>query len=142
MKRWMPSLGVPRMALLCSQLAMLQEGGISILQAFELIAGEQHPRVLRHMAGDMADAMRAGATLAEAAREQGGRLPFLFTAMLGVGEMSGAHGSVLGLLSRYYDTLLKIRRALCREAAYPFFLYFNGLFRRIVTWCGSSNRCE
>ncbi len=104
---------------MCRQLATSYKAGIPVIRALELGAANADYRDVREALRGMADQVRAGATLAEAAMAQGKRLPPMFIQLLNAGEHGGRLDQMLEDLASYYEDRLEIGRTVAVAMFYP-----------------------
>ena len=104
---------------LCRQLATSYGAGIPILRSLDLVGSGTKDKRAREVLTDMRDQIRAGATLAEAARKQVPYLPPMFVELLAAGESGGKLDATLRDLANYYEDRLAMRRTVIGKSAYP-----------------------
>lgn len=107
------------MARLCHCLARLYDGGVPLAQAFRALEDTGEGRAMTRIARDLRIALESGATLAQAVHFHRARLAPLFVHTIDIAERTGVLGAVLPYLAGYYDDMLRLRRAVMVQAAYP-----------------------
>lgn len=104
---------------LCRQLATSYDAGIPILRALSLVRDGTRDKRAREVLEAMADQVRNGATLGDAARSHQKYLPRYFIELLSAGEMSGRLSVMLRDLAEYYEDQLTMRRSIVGSLVYP-----------------------
>lgn len=116
----------------CRQLAASYNAGIPILRAIEMVGEQQRDRRTRETLQGMAEALRRGATLGEAAEAQSRRLPAFFVQLLAAGERGGRLDVMLRDLADYFEQRLALNRKITGMMVYPAlqltFAWFLGSF--------------
>jgi type IV pilus assembly protein PilC len=114
-------LSAGEMAPLCRQLATSYDAGIPILQSLELLGRGASSRKISGMLRRMYNAIKNGATLAEAARAEKDMLPEFFVEVVGAGEIGGRLDVMLKDLANYYEDQQVMKRAVLASLVYPAF---------------------
>lgn len=104
---------------MCRQLATSYTSGIPVIRALELGAANAEARDVREVLSGMAQQVRDGATLGQAALAHEKRLPPMFIQLLYAGEHSGRLAQMLDDLAGYYEDRLKIKRTVAGALVYP-----------------------
>ena len=112
------------MAVLCHNLATLYDSGVPIHRALRVMEESGGSRASRNIARDLRQSIEQGATFGQAADWHKKRLSPVFVHMVEVAEQSGALGTILPQLARYYDDLRAMYQAIIRQVAYPAALLF------------------
>ncbi len=112
---------------LCRQIATAYEGGLPVIQTFEIAAGQLPKGRLRDTVTQMADDLRTGDTLEAAAMAQSKYFPSYFIALLAGGERGGRLDVMLRDLAEYYEDRLAMRRQVLHMMAYP-------MIQLLATW--------
>ena len=114
-----PRVSTKSMVQLCRTMATSYGGGLPILRTLELTRSNSRDSRTRTLVGQMADEIRKGATLGEAARHQSKYLPPIFIELLSSGEVGGNLDVILLDLANYYEDRQKMRRMIMGKSAYP-----------------------
>jgi type IV pilus assembly protein PilC len=101
------------------QLAVFVRAGIPILEGLEVIGEEASDKVLPRVLEDMREALRAGATFAEAAAAHPEAFPAFYISVLRSAEMTGELDTVLEQLADYIDRDLDARSKIVSALVYP-----------------------
>ena len=101
------------------QLAVFIKAGIPILDALEAILEEMGNKYFRSVVEDMIEALRGGATFADAAAEHADAFPAYYLGILRSAELTGRLDSVLIQLSDYIERDLDARRKVTSALTYP-----------------------
>ena len=104
---------------LSRQLAAFLRAGIPILEALDLLAEESANVRLREILGDIAGAVRAGETFAEAVEAHPKTFPVSYRTMLASAELSGQLDMVLEQLAGYLERDDEARRKIRGAMTYP-----------------------
>ena len=124
------------------QLQSLVRAGVPIIQALQMLAGNNSVRSYRpHLEGVM-ERLQNGATLGEAMAAQPNWLPEFDLSLITAGEQSGRLEEVLRNLGNYYKDRASLARSLISSLAYPIFiihlaiLVFPPGYLRLLVWEG------
>jgi type IV pilus assembly protein PilC len=101
------------------QLAVFVRAGIPILEGLSVIHEEASNKVLSEVLEDMQDALRSGATFAEAAAEHPEAFPNFYVSVLRSAEMTGSLDTVLDQLADYIDRDIEARSKIVSALVYP-----------------------
>ena len=112
-------ISAKKMVPLCRELATSYDAGIPIVRSLEIIGGQQEDRRIRAIFTEMADAVKAGDTLDQAARKQDKYLPTFFMELIASGEVGGKLDVMLRDLADYYEDRLERQRRVARMMALP-----------------------
>lgn len=108
-----------QIALLCAQLTIPLQAGLSPTAALALAARSQTDRTVRQLLTDVAAAVQEGQSLSKAFHSRKDQLPDAFLAAIRSGEASGELGDAFRRMQVYYEhsaaSMAKVRSAL----AYP-----------------------
>lgn len=112
-------------AQLTRSLATLLQGGITLIESFEIAAEAISNRRLRETAESVLASMREGRAFTDSL-EQTGWVPELALDMIGVGEKSGALTEMLDQVAGFYDAELDVRISSLTSLIEPAILIFMG----------------
>ncbi len=112
-------LSIREMAVVCRQLSTAYGAGLPIISALQLVVDRGASIRARRALLTMAELIRNGATLADAARSQEATFPDLFIVVLAAGEAGGKLGTLLNELADHYEEMAKIARAAKVAMVYP-----------------------
>jgi general secretion pathway protein F len=129
-------LGRAEVAALMSELSVMLGAGQDIDAALRFLA-ESYPRpALRKVAGELRDAVRNGASLADALSRQAGRFPAVDIAMVRAGEAGGRLAESLGQLAELLERQRALRASLRTAMIYPSLLLVAslGAITLMLTW--------
>lgn len=112
-------------AQLTRSLATLLQGGITLIESFEIAAEAISNRRLRETAASVLASMREGRAFTDSL-EQTGWVPELALDMIGVGEKSGALTEMLDQVASFYDAELDVRISSLTSLIEPAILIFMG----------------
>ncbi len=117
-----PKLSLRTMVPFCRHLATSHAAGIPILRSLDLVTRQTGDGRLRRVVSRMADSIRAGSTLEQAAREQSRYLPTFFVELVGAGEIGGRLDEIFDQLANYYERMADLVRRIRGKFVYPIFL--------------------
>lgn len=103
------------------QMATLIESGIAVLPALELLQ-RQASHGLGRVLGDLAQTLKAGSSLSDAARKHPQVFPPIFSRMIAVGERTGNLEVVLRQLATHMEKEQAIIKRVKGAMAYPAFV--------------------
>lgn len=125
-------IALKKMVPLCRQLATTYDAGIPIVRALDVVGRQQKDRQVRELLITMNDAIKDGASLADAARAQSKVLPTFFIELIASGERGGKLDVMLRDLAQYFEDRLDMQRQITRTMTYPCiqlaFAWFCGTF--------------
>lgn len=101
------------------QLAVFLRAGIPVLDALESISEEMGDKLFKRILGEMADALREGATFSGAAEDHPEAFPPFFLGVLRSADVTGNLDQVLDQLSRYLERDIDARRKISSALMYP-----------------------
>ncbi|NLN92403.1 MAG: hypothetical protein GX130_03710 [Candidatus Hydrogenedens sp.] len=107
------------MARISRQLSTAYQAGLPVIAALQIVVDRGAPSRARRALIMMADSIRDGSSLADAAREQQAVLPELFIEVLAAGETGGRLDVLLADLADHYDGMEAIARATKVAMVYP-----------------------
>lgn len=113
-----PKLNLRQLSILFSQLAMLIEGGVPVLQSLEILAGSTRGPMQRVMRG-MAKEVESGQSLSRALSGQRNVFPRVAIHVIGVSELAGELDKGLRLLSEQFDNEDQLQRKFKSAMIYP-----------------------
>jgi len=106
------------LAATCRMLRVGLGAGLPIAEVFRKQAG-RGPLSMRSLTGRVADRIAEGDTLDDAFKPEAGRLPPLFTALVGVGEQTGMLVETLRELEDHYDLQNRLKRNFRAQMFWP-----------------------
>ena len=112
-------LSIRTMVPFCRQLATAHGAGIPILRSLEIITRQTRDGRLRNVVSRMAESVRRGSTLEQAARFESTYLPSFFVELVGAGEMGGRLEEMFENLAGYYERTLNLVRQIRGSLIYP-----------------------
>jgi len=112
-------LSTKTMVPLCRQLATSYEAGIPIIRSLEIVGEQINSHRAKTVLRDMRDALRAGATLDEAAHQQSAYMSPYLIQLLASGERGGRLDIMLRDLADYFEDRLKMQRTIMAAMALP-----------------------
>jgi len=106
--RPLPALTAPRVksehfTVFCRQLATLYKSGVGILEGLQVLSGQTESKPLRKVLRDMAEDIRNGYQMSEAASKFPTVFSSIFVNMVRAGEESGRLDEMLERLAVYYE---------------------------------------
>ena len=101
------------------QLAVFIKAGIPIIDALAAIQEEMGNKLFREILDDMIEALRSGATFADAAEQHTSAFPAYYLGILRSAELTGRLDTVLVQLSDYIERDLDARRKVTSALTYP-----------------------
>lgn len=105
-------------AFLCTELRLIIKSGISLEEAFSIMADEETDNATAGVLRDISARLGAGDPLQEVLRDTG-RFPEYMTDMVSVGYTTGYLEEVFAELADYYDRETRLRAAVRNAVAYP-----------------------
>lgn len=115
----MGRIGLKAMASFCKQSAVSIRAGLTLSRAFPLITKESNNRLLRNTFRKVGSAIAEGNSLTEALRKEKSSFPPIFVEMIAAGERTGYLEEVFSRLADYFDTRVRLRRAVIKACIYP-----------------------
>ncbi len=115
----MGRIGLKAMASFCKQSAVSIRSGLTLSRAFPLITDESSNRLLRNTFRKVSSSINEGHSLTEALQKERGKFPPIFVEMVAAGERTGHLEEVFERLSDYFDTRVRLRRAVIKASVYP-----------------------
>jgi type IV pilus assembly protein PilC len=101
------------------QMGVFMRAGIPVLEALEVMTEEMADKVFQRTLAEMADALRAGETFADAAEAHPATFPPFFLGILRSAELTGNLDTVLDQLAEYIERDLEARRKIVSALVYP-----------------------
>ena len=101
------------------QMGVFMRAGIPVLEALEVMTEEMADKVFQRTLAEMADALRAGETFADAAEAHPAAFPPFFLGILRSAELTGNLDTVLDQLAEYIERDLEARRKIVSALVYP-----------------------
>lgn len=109
------------------QMTNLLKGGVSILHALELMAGQEKDLYFRNIIQSLHLGIQQGKSLSDALAEYPFIFPSLYAAMVRVGEESGRLKEIFADLARYLHKQEEIRSKVRSALIYPMLMAVLGL---------------
>ena len=101
------------------QLATLIDSGLPLLRGLNVLAKQEHDKVLRHTIEKLADSVQGGSTFSESLAQ----FPFIFNDlyvnMVKAGEVGGVSEIVLTRLAEFQEKAAKIKNKVAAAMVYP-----------------------
>jgi type IV pilus assembly protein PilC len=104
---------------LCRQLAVFLRSGVSVLEAFVVLADETSNKLLKDALDGMRIALEAGRSFSEAASKHPELFPIFAVEILRSAELTGVLDEVLDQLANYLDRDIETRHKVKSALAYP-----------------------
>jgi type IV pilus assembly protein PilC len=101
------------------QLAVFIRAGIPIIDGLETIAEDTGSKPMQTALIEMAEALRGGATFADAAEAQPGAFPPMYLGILRSAELTGNLDTVMDQLSEYIERDIEARQKVVAALTYP-----------------------
>jgi type IV pilus assembly protein PilC len=101
------------------QLATLLRAGMPLLRSLQTLARQERNPAWRRILGELAQAILAGGTFADALARHPRVFDRLFISMVRAGEAGGALAEVLDRLARFQEKSLRLKGRLASALAYP-----------------------
>ena len=101
------------------QMSSFLRAGIPILDALEMLTDDASNKQLQQVLVEVADALRAGTTFADAVAEHSEMFPRYYVGILRSAELSGNLDTVLDQLATYLERDLESSRAIKSALVYP-----------------------
>lgn len=114
------------LAATCRMLRVGLGAGLPIADVFRKQAG-RGPRSMRPLIGRVAERIGDGDTLDDALKPEAGRLPPLFSALVGVGEQTGMLVETLHELEDHYDLQNQLKRNFRAQMVWPGINFFGAI---------------
>ena len=114
-----PSITSTDITLFTRQLATLLKAGITLLQAFDIIAEGFDNRALRERVQGLKQAIEAGTSLAEALRKQPRCFDELYCNLVAAGEQAGALETLLERVAIHREKSEQLKTRIKKAMTYP-----------------------
>ena len=114
---------------LSRQLASFVRAGVPIIDALNIVQEDIKDKTLKKVISDMAEALRRGETLSDAAAVHDKAFPKFYLGILRSAELTGQLDDVLDQLAQYLERDIEARRKIKSALAYPILI----LIMSIVT---------
>lgn len=125
-------IALKKMVPVCRQISTAYDAGIPIINTLQLVARQNKDAQVRRMLDEMAESLRQGSSLADAARQQSDKVPPFFVQLMATGEHGGKLDIMLSDLADYFEARVEMSRAISKTMAYPCFMlivaWFLGTF--------------
>jgi type II secretory pathway component PulF len=118
---------LPALVAWCRALRYSLSAGLSPVRIFRQQA-KSGPRPLRALAGELAEKLAHGDSMADALEPHRNRFPPLFLELIAVGEQTGRLEDTFAELEEYYQTMLTVQRNFRSQMAYPVIQYLAAVF--------------
>ena len=118
---------LPALVAWCRALRYSLSAGLGPVKIFKQQA-KSGPRPLRAVAGEVADKLSKGESLADALEPHRNRFPPLFLELTAVGEQTGRLEDTFERLEEYYQAMLGTQRAFRAQLMYPIIQFFLAIF--------------
>ena len=109
------------LAILLSQLAMVLEGGVSLLEALHYMQDESQPASYNALLKRLERGMLRGLSFSEAFASEKTMTPML-SHWLAIGERQGRLAVVLGEMAEYLQRQETLKKRLAQELMYPVYM--------------------
>ncbi len=116
-------------------LAVMQGSGIPILEAMDEMSSEDSSLQTRHLAADILESLRSGATLSDSLERQADLIPETVRHLTQIGEVSGTLDRTLLDASEHLQRINKIVGDSKRAMIYPAFVFLS-IFGTGLFWIG------
>jgi type IV pilus assembly protein PilC len=120
-------LNLPSLIDLCRSMRFALNSGLMLRDTMDMLAAKG-TRVLRPVAAQISQHLKAGWSLQDALKKQEKVFPPLFIALCTVGEESGNLPEVLGELEKYYILRQKLRREFLSQISWPLIQFIAAIF--------------
>lgn len=117
-----PRVKPKKLAILCSQFAIILQAGLSIARAVALVADQTDDKYLHHVLAEVATDVASGHGLADSFENKGTELPRVFVETVRAGEESGHLPESFERLQSYYDKRSKVASKVASAITYPIFV--------------------
>ena len=118
-----PRIGAPvsakELALFTRQLSVMLDAGLPLVQALDILGGQQSNRVLASVLWQVRADLESGSSLAEAMGRHPGVFDDLYRNMIAAGEAGGILDVILRRLALHIEKVVKLRRAVRSALVYP-----------------------
>lgn len=116
-------LGMKQLPMLCRQLAVMLEAGVSLSKALAVSSEAAEDKILKGTLTKLREGIHKGRTLSEAMEEMQNVFPKLLVYMVRTGEISGRLDELLGKLAEYYSREEELNRKVRAAMTYPVILF-------------------
>ncbi len=106
-------------ALLTEELATLLRAGLALDRSFEILMEIAEADAVKRLLKRVLDAVRGGATLAEALAAEGGTFPAYYVSMIEAGEAGGSLDEVLARLADFMERAQALKDRVVSALIYP-----------------------
>jgi type IV pilus assembly protein PilC len=107
------------LAIFTRQFSTMVDAGLPLVQCLTILAAQTESKTLRDVTASVAEAVEAGASLADALRKHPKAFDDLFVNMVEVGEAGGLLDTVLQRLSVYIEKAAALKRKVKSAMIYP-----------------------
>ncbi|MBM3981722.1 MAG: hypothetical protein FJ304_15895 [Planctomycetes bacterium] len=118
---------LPALVTWCRALRYSLSAGLDPVKSFKHQA-KSGPRPLRALAGELAQKLGKGDSLADALEPHRDRFPPLFLELIAVGEQTGRLEDAFQELEEYYQSLHSVQRNFRAQMTYPIIQFFAAIF--------------
>jgi type IV pilus assembly protein PilC len=117
-------VGLTDLLLFCSQLAVMLEASLQLLQSLRTLAGETANKHFKRSIERVATDIEAGARFADALEKHPWAFNRIFVSLVRVGETGGELPAALKQLTVYLERSHVVRRKILAAMAYPIIIFF------------------
>lgn len=110
-----------------TELAQLLKAGVPVDRALRIMADSTRFQVVRRLASEIREAVRAGASLSEAVAQRAPEFGELTVSMIRAGEVGGVLDEVLEKLGNFLTRSEEIRKFILTSSLYPMLLLVMGM---------------
>ena len=110
------------LALFCHQFASINNAGVSVVEAFGMLADQTENKALQDAINAVHTDIGKGETLAKAMRKQGGVFPEMLCNMVEAGEASGSLDKSFDRMSIQFEKDAALQQAVKKAITYPIIL--------------------
>ncbi len=118
-KRFQGKVKPKELAVFTRQFSVMIGAGLPLVQALEILAGQQENKAFARALTDVRAMVESGSTLSHALRQHPKVFDHLYTNMIEAGETGGVLDGILQRLSAYIEKAVKLRRAVQSAMIYP-----------------------
>ncbi len=122
-----PKIKPKRLAIMCSQFAIILKAGLPIARAVALVADQAEDKYLKKILPEVAADVASGHGLADSFENKGPYLPRVFIETVRAGEETGHLSEGFERLQSYYDKRAKVGAKVASALTYPIFVGVIGV---------------
>jgi len=105
--------------LMCVQLEQLESAGVPLLKALEDIRDSADSPRLKELLSNVHENVKAGDSVSESFKKQGGVFDDFFVGLVAVGEKTGKLADIFGKLAAHYKWSMELRSKIKKALRYP-----------------------